>query len=303
VQTERDTLRIPTINSMTGFGRALEVSGEVEIATEIRSVNHRYLDISVRLPKVYSSFEPEVRRIVSGAVERGRVEVSVSRSGGGAALMDVALDLELARSYHECLLELRTQFGLADDVTVSDMLTLAEIIVPVQKTDEIDKELVLAERSVRSALAALGTMRQTEGKAMWADIEHRLGSIGRIADQIAPLVDQVTVAANERLKKRVTDLTGGMQLDDDRLLMETALIAERSDITEEITRIRSHLEQFLSFGNDGSPIGRKLDFLLQELLRETNTIASKSSSTDIATYVVNMKAEVEKIREQTQNIE
>jgi uncharacterized protein (TIGR00255 family) len=288
---------------MTGFGRGLESSDEVEIATEIRSVNHRFLDVSVRLPKVYSSFEPDVRRIVTGTIGRGKVDVSVSRNGSGTTLMDVALDRDLSRSYHQCLVELKKELGLCGDITISDMLTLPQIIVPAEKAEGTDKEWSMVEKSVRSALAALETMRQTEGKAMWEDIENRLRSIGGITDQFDPLVGQVTAAANERLRKRVMDLTGGMQLDHDRLLTETALIAERSDVTEEITRIRSHLDQFLSFGQDGSPIGRKLDFLLQELLRETNTIASKSASTEIAKHVVDMKAEVEKIREQTQNIE
>jgi uncharacterized protein (TIGR00255 family) len=146
-------------------------------------------------------------------------------------------------------------------------------------------------------------MRKTEGAALWKDIEQRLTSIRETSVLIAPLVEQVTVTAKEKLAKRVQDLTGGLELDQERLLQEVALIADRSDVTEELTRLNSHVEQFLACGQAGSPLGRKLDFLLQELLREVNTVGSKSASGEIAGYVVNMKAELEKIREQTQNIE
>jgi uncharacterized protein (TIGR00255 family) len=146
-------------------------------------------------------------------------------------------------------------------------------------------------------------MRVAEGAAMWRDIADRLSQVGELAGRIAPLVDQVTAAVKERLEKRVAELTGGMELDRDRLTQEVALMADRADVTEELTRLASHVKQFLAFGEQGSPLGRKLDFLLQELHREINTIGSKSASTEIATYVVRMKAELEKIREQTQNLE
>lgn len=291
------------IRSMTGFGRGRRVEALVEVVAEVRSVNHRFLDVSVKVPRIYSSFEPSIRKIVSEAVHRGKVDVAITRSGGMGSVVDVTLDYDLAQRYHTCLLELRERLGLTGAISISDMLTLREIIPPVEKEGEIEKELPLVEGSVREALDSLEVMRQTEGAFVWKDIEARLIAIRETADKIAPLAHQVPAAARERLEKRVKELTGGIELDPDRLLQELALIADRADVTEELTRLRSHVDQFLSFGTEGSPVGRKLDFLLQELHREVNTIGSKSTSTDIASHVVLMKTELEKIREQTQNLE
>ncbi len=292
-----------SVRSMTGFGRGRDAAGEVEIVTEIRSVNHRFLDVSVRAPRIYAAFEPEIRKIVSQKVDRGKFDVIVNRSGGRAGLMDVMVDQSLAEGYYRSLLQLKEKFGLHGDITLSDMLTLKEIIVPLEKEEGVEKEWPLVEKSLQQALGALDQMRKAEGLALWKDIETRLVAIRDMAGQIAPLVSQVTAAAKEKLEKRVQELTGGMELDQDRLLQEVAIMADRSDVTEELTRLESHVEQFLSSGSAGSPLGRKLDFLLQELHREVNTLGSKSASTDIESYVVSIKAELEKIREQTQNIE
>jgi len=288
---------------MTGFGRGRHTDGEVEVVTEIRAVNHRFLDISVRLPRGYNSFEPEIRKVISEFMNRGRIEVAVTRTGSRGSFIDVALDNGLADNYHRCLVELRNRLGLAGDISLSDVLTLREIVMPVEKTDGIELEWPVAESSLRNALLALDDMRRAEGASLWRDIENRLLTIGQTGEKIAPLVDQVARTAKERLAKRVQELTGGIELNPDRLLQEVALIADRSDVTEELTRLQSHVEQFLGFGKEGSPLGRKLDFLLQELQREINTLGSKSASTDIALYVVQMKSELEKIREQIQNIE
>ena len=205
--------------------------------------------------------------------------------------------------YYQCLEKLKSTLGLAGEVTVAEMLTLKEIVSPHEREDQIEKELALAEKSLREALDGLNSMRKTEGEATWNDIRARLSAIRELAERIAPLLDQVPAQARARLERRVQELTGGMELNEDRLMQEVALIAERADVTEELTRLQSHVDQFLAFGREGSPLGRKLEFLLQELHRELNTLGSKSASTDIAAHVVTMKAEVEKIREQTQNLE
>lgn len=291
------------LKSMTGFGRGRQLVGEVEIVTEIRSVNHRFLDISVRLPKSYSAFEPEIRKIVAGSIQRGKLDVVVTRTGGAAGVTEVTIDLPLAESYRNSLRQLMERVGISAEITLSDMLTLRELIVVREREEGIDLERASLEASLREALAALDSMRTSEGAALWQDIEPRLTSVRTTAEQIAPLADEVTKAVKLRLEKRVQELTGGIKLDEERLLQEVALMAERSDVTEELTRVRSHVDQFLAFGESGSPVGRKLDFLLQELHREINTLGSKSASTEIATHVVNMKADLEKIREQIQNIE
>jgi uncharacterized protein (TIGR00255 family) len=303
MQADGTSVTDGSVRSMTGFGRGRNAVGEIEIATEIRSVNHRFLDVSVRSPRIYAAFEPEIRKIVSQSVDRGKFDVIINRSGGKAGLMDVMVDHALAEGYYNCLLQLKEKFGLHGEICLSDMLTLKEIIVPLEKEEGVEREWPLVETSLHQALAALDQMRKTEGLSLWRDIEKRLISIRDMAGHIAPLVSQVTATAKEKLEKRVQELTGGMELDQDRMLQEIAIMADRSDVTEELTRLESHVDQFLSFGAEGSPLGRKLDFLLQELHREVNTLGSKSASTEIASSVVSIKAELEKIREQTQNIE
>jgi uncharacterized protein (TIGR00255 family) len=288
---------------MTGFGRGREGNSDVEVISEVRSLNHRFLDVSFRLPRIYAGFEPHLRKIVAEYVSRGKVDVSVQRYGTAGSIMDVTVDYDLAERYYQCLEKLKSTLGLAGEVTVAEMLTLKEIVSPHEREDQIEKELALAEKSLREALDGLNSMRKTEGEATWNDIRARLSAIRELAERIAPLLDQVPAQARARLERRVQELTGGMELNEDRLMQEVALIAERADVTEELTRLQSHVDQFLAFGREGSPLGRKLEFLLQELHRELNTLGSKSASTDIAAHVVTMKAEVEKIREQTQNLE
>jgi len=288
---------------MTGFGRGSHATSEVEVVTEVKTVNHRFLDISVRMPRMYGPLEPHVRKVVSERIGRGKIDVTITRVGGRAGVVEVVLDHGLAASFHRCLLELKENYGLKGDITVADMLTMKEIVVPLEKDQIIEQEWPTVEASLNAALGALDEMRKVEGAALWNDIEKRLESIRNVSQLIAPLADQVPEAAKERLTKRIHELTGGLELDQERLLQEVALIADRADVTEELIRLQSHVDQFLACGREGSPLGRKLDFLLQELHREVNTVGSKSASTDIATHVVGLKTEVEKIREQTQNLE
>jgi uncharacterized protein (TIGR00255 family) len=217
--------------------------------------------------------------------------------------MELSVDSDLAERYYHCLLELKSRFSLAGEISVADMLTMKEIISTSENIGGFEQEWVLVERSLRSALDALDEMRKTEGLALWEDIEARLVSIGETIRLLNPLVEQTASEARTRLEKKVREMTGGLEIDDDRMLQELALIAERSDVSEELIRLGSHVDQFLAFGKQGSPLGRKLDFLLQELHREVNTLGAKSASTDISANVVNIKSEVEKIREQIQNIE
>lgn len=291
------------IKSMTGFGRAVITEMDVEIAVEIRSVNHRFLDISVRAPRSYSVFEPRIRRTAASTLQRGKVDISVTRSGSAGSIMEVTLDTGLAVGFHQKLTELSRTLGLAGGVTVSDMLTLKEIIAPVEKDGAAEIEYPLVHRTLRTALSAFDAMRSREGLALWADMESRLGIFREAVESVKALAGELAISARDRIRKRIGELTDGVNLDESRLLQEVAYIADRSDITEELARIDSHIEQFSAAGHQGSPIGRKLDFILQELLREVNTIGSKSASAGISTHVTAMKVELEKIREQVQNIE
>ena len=292
-----------SIKSMTGFGRGRYSEGAVEVVTEIRAVNHRFLDMFVKLPKLYSYFEPQIRKIVSEKISRGKFEITITRTGAKGRLTELLVDYDLADRYHQCLTELKRRYNLGGEITVSDMLTLKEIVSSADSADELELESELVEKSVRTALDSLDEMRKAEGFVLWKDIETHLISISETIDLITPLVDQVSSEVRVRLEKKVREMTGGLEIDDDRMLQELVLIAERSDVSEELIRLKSHVEQFLAFGKEGSPLGRKLDFLLQELHREVNTLGAKSASTDISSHVVHIKTEVEKIREQTQNIE
>ncbi len=291
------------MKSMTGYGRGVATDQDVEIVTEIRSVNHRFLDISFRSPKIYTSFEPKLRKIVMDSISRGKIEINISRNGGKSAILGAVLDEKLAESYYSSLKRMKDLFNLSGEITISDMLTLREVIAPVENEAELERDYQLVIESLKIALSALDSMRSKEGETIWNDIQSRLESIKELSFKIEPLVDQVTKSAKEKLEKRVTELLGAIDLDRERLAQEVAYMADKSDITEELVRVRSHVDQFRDHARKGSPIGRKLDFLLQELHREVNTISSKSSSTDISSVIVTAKAEVEKIREQTQNIE
>lgn len=293
----------PSLNSMTGYGRGRIVQGNIEIVTEVRSVNHRFLDVTVKVPKFYTCFEPDIRRRVSDHIHRGKIDVTVNRLGEKTGLMDVVVDYDLARCYLKCLEGLRDEFNIQGPIGLSDLINFKDIVTPVDKSDGIEQEWTLLEASLEEALNALDEMRRREGVAMWKDIGDRLDTLHGKAKLIHPLVNQVVTLVRDRLEKKIRELTNGISLDEDRLIQEVAFFAERSDVTEELTRLESHLEQFVLSGKNGSPVGRKLDFLLQELQREINTLGSKSASTDIGRHVVDMKAELEKIREQTQNIE
>ncbi len=292
-----------TVKSMTGFGRGRSSSDSFEIVTEIKGVNHRYLEISIRSPRFYSMFDPEIRKILSSAVSRGKYEVNINRIGEKSGFMEVAFDEVLARKYHGMLLRMKQDLGLEGPITVGDMLSLESIIQPVEKEEAIADEWPILQASVAEAMENLDKMRTTEGAALWADVEARTVEIRKMTETITPLVGEISASAHERIQRRVQELSGGLDLDKDRLLQEVALVAERADVTEELTRIDSHLKQFSRFGQMGSPLGRKLDFLLQELNREINTLGSKAGSSSISPSVVAMKSELEKIREQIQNIE
>jgi uncharacterized protein (TIGR00255 family) len=288
---------------MTGYGRGRVVEGSVEVVTEVKSVNHRFLDITFKMPRFYGCFEPDLKRIVSDTRHRGKIDVMMSRSGDKASLLDVVVDYDLAKCYMQCLQGLKETFHLQGPIMLSDILNLKDIVTPVEKTDDIGREWSVVENSLKAALGELDGMRRREGATLWSDVSKRLEAIGERAKMISPLVDQVTRSVRDRLEKRIRELTNGINLEQERLMQEAAIFAERSDVTEELTRLQSHLEQFIAAGRDGSPLGRKLDFLTQELQREINTLGSKSASTDIAHHVVYMKSELEKIREQIQNIE
>ncbi len=289
--------------SMTGFGRGEATEAERIWIVEIRTVNHRFLDQRVVLPRAFSGLEERVKKAVAAGQDRGRVEISLSVSGRVAGGPMLAVDMDLARQYHDCLQQLADEFGTGPRIQLADLLNQREIISLKEQSPDLDQEWPLVEKAVIAALAECGRMREQEGQSLKDDLMARLDHFAAIVEEIETSIPQVLQQRQQELRNRVMKLLDGMDIDPMRLAQETAVMADKADVTEEVVRLASHISQFRSFLASDEPVGRRLDFLLQEFLREVNTLASKISNAAIAHLGVEMKNEIEKLREQVQNIE
>lgn len=290
---------------MTGYGQAVRQGGNLRIQVDMKSVNHRFGEISIRLPREWLAFEDRLRRMIAGRIRRGRVEVYVQAERMGDVPAEAAIDWALAGAYRRAAEELKERFSLAGDLTVSDLLAVPGVVAAGGTLDAGEETASALAEAVGEALDQLCRMREAEGASLEADLRKRLAVLGGLAEEAARQAPLAVVQMRAKLTQRMRELLAdaGVRLDESRLAMETALMAERSNIDEELTRIRSHLDQFADMLESADPIGRKLDFLIQELNREINTIGSKSAQTELSVLVVEMKAELEKMREQVQNIE
>ncbi len=289
--------------SMTGFGRG-EASAEGRTwVAEIRTVNHRFLDQRVVLPRLFNAFEEPVKKIVATILDRGRVDITFSVQGLSAVEPQLVINESVARQYHRCLQQLIDVYGLDGTVTLRDMLTLRDVITLEEQRPDMDVEWVLISSALEAALKDCDIMREREGQALQQDLLGRLAKFESVVRQIDTHIPELQQQRQSDLRLRVGKLLEGLDLDPIRLAQETALMADKSDVTEEITRLDSHMAQFRAFLASDEPVGRRLDFLLQEFLREVNTLSSKISSASIAHLGVEMKNEIEKLREQVQNIE
>ena len=291
------------IKSMTGYGKADTTSETGRIIVEIRSVNHRYGEISIKIPRTLMPFENEVRKCVAGSLKRGKIEVFIQLGGGGCATSLPVLNMQLAKAYHELFTRMKESLGLHEPVTLNLIASQKEVLGLGESggpAEILQHELLAA---VRDAVDNLDAMRWREGKALMEDLVGRRESLSTLIAQVAERAPQVVIDATKRLKERVEQLAGESGVDEGRLAQEIAFMADRNDITEELVRFGSHLRQFDETLLLDEPVGRKLDFLLQELNREVNTIGSKANDAEITCCVVQLKAELEKIREQIQNIE
>ena len=288
---------------MTGYGRAVQTIDGREITVELRSVNNRYLDCTVKLPRMFSFAEDSVKNRVKAAVSRGKVDVYIGVNAVQTADVQVAVNRPVLESYLAALRQIETEYGVRDDVTVMSLARLPDVF-SVEKTQEDEQKLTQDILSVaEEAISRYNAMRETEGAALETDIRGRAATI---LERVA-LVEQrspATVAEyRERLRQKMQEVLQNTAIDEGRILQEAAIYADRIAVDEETVRLRSHLAQLGDMLTKGGAIGRKLDFLLQELNRETNTIGSKCNDLELSNIVVDMKAELEKIREQTQNIE
>jgi len=290
------------IRSMTGFGAGHGAAGGEELDVEVRSVNHKFCEVKVRLPRELAALELEVTKAVKERLARGGVEVAVRRPGAGVGLAP-RVDVALAESYARAFGELQARLGLAGGVTLAELLGADGVVRLEERTVSIDAAREALHAALGAGLDALSAMRAREGEALARDLEARLDLVEASVGRVAALVPQVVEHHRARLAERVQELTRGVPLDPARLAQEVALLADRTDVTEEITRLRSHVAQARALVALDEPAGRKLDFLVQEMHREVNTIGSKAQSAEIAGIVVAMKAEIERMREQVQNVE
>jgi len=291
------------VKSMTGYGRAVETVNGREFTVELRSVNNRYLDCTVKLPRMLSFAEDTVKQAVKKSISRGKVDVFITVRSEGATDVKVSLNGPVVEGYLAAMKEMVETYGVRDDISVSLLSRMNEVFT-VEKP-EVDEEQLLADLMgvVNQALANYDAMRAAEGKALENDLRSRGNTILELVSQVEEGNGQTVIAYRTRLYNKLQEVLANTSIDESRILTEAAIFADKVAVDEETVRLRSHLEQMNQMLTAGGAIGRKLDFLLQEMNRESNTIGSKCTDVKLARIVVDIKAELEKIREQTQNIE
>ena len=291
------------LKSMTGYGSGECVFNDGRIAVEVKSVNHRYLDNFCRVPKSYAAWEGQVKSIISSRFSRGRFDIFVQLDFNREKVPEFQLNLPLAQEYFSILKELKEELGLSHEINVDIFTRMKDIITVKEVESDPEGEEQAFMDALNIALDSLEGMRQTEGEVLHGDLLEKLKGIESLVAEIEDRSPTVLIHYKDRLKKRVEELSEASEVDEQRLSQEIAFLAERSDITEELVRIESHLRQFMMMMEMEESVGRKLDFLFQEINREVNTIASKANDAEISQNVVEIKSKLEKMREQVQNIE
>ena len=291
------------IKSMTGYGRAVETVNGREFTVELRSVNNRYLDCSVRLPRILSFGEDAVKQAVKSSITRGKVDVFISLHAEAGEEMQVSLNKNVLEGYLSAMRQMVSEFGVTDDISVSAVSRLPDVFT-VEKP-QLDEDQLLSDMMgvVAKALEGYDAMRCTEGQALDRDLRSRGQTILELVAQVEQGNAQTVVDYRARLEAKLREVLENTSIDESRILTEAAIFADKVAVDEETVRLRSHLKQMNTMLDGGGAVGRKLDFLLQEMNREANTIGSKCTDVRLARIVVDIKAELEKIREQTQNIE
>lgn len=290
------------LKSMTGYGRAIELRNGREITVEVKSVNHRYFDFSARVPKAYGFLEERLKKRASNYLSRGKVEVYVSIVTVEGTPYKISVNEPVARGYLRAA-DTLAALGIPNDLTVSRLMGLSDVLT-LEKEDE-DLEALWTDVSAVADIAfgAFVEMRSAEGMRMAEDISDRLKFIENASFEIDRFSEQNVTEYAQRLENKIRELLADRELEESRLLTEVAIFADKAAVAEETVRLRSHIAQLREFLESEVPVGRKMDFLIQELNREINTVGSKSNDIPIARTVVGVKSEIEKIREQVQNIE
>ena len=291
------------IKSMTGYGRAVETVNGREFTVELRSVNNRYLDCSVRLPRILSFAEDAVKQAVKASISRGKVDVFITVRSEAGDEVQVTLNKSVLQSYLAAMHQMVDEFGVKDDISVSAVSRLPEVFVI--ENPQVDEDQLMADLMsvVAKALEGYDAMRKAEGEALDRDLRSRGETILTLVSQVEAGNGKTVSDYRARLEAKIKEVLANTAIDESRILTEAAIFADKVAVDEETVRLRSHLKQMNNMLSAGGAVGRKLDFLLQEMNREANTIGSKCTDVNLARIVVDIKAELEKIREQTQNIE
>lgn len=291
------------IRSMTGYGRSQQTLDGREILVEIKSVNHRYFEFSARVPRAYGYLEEKLKSFLQGKVSRGKIEMGVTiyNIEGKDALIEV--NSSIAKGYVDALRKANETLELKDDITLSNLIRLPDIFNVIKNTE--DEEAIWNDVKVvaEEALNSFVSMREAEGVKMREDVEQRLDYIEKLVKKVEERSPMVTEAYRERLYNKLVEILNDKKIDEQRILTEAAVFSEKIAVDEETVRLKSHINQFRNLLKINEPVGRKLDFLIQEFNRESNTIGSKAQDVEITKIVVELKSEIEKIREQIQNIE
>lgn len=291
------------IRSMTGFGRGESQGNSREFSVEIKTINHRYSDVFIKMPRQLSFLEDRVRDRVNKAVSRGKIDVYISFDDYNEEAKTILLDEGMVKAYIHATELLRDKYGLKDDISVSLVAKFPDIM-KVEKNEADEGELwELLKTALENALASLVSMREIEGQELKKSILEKAGLIEGTVKEISLRAPEVVKEYKQRLESRIKELLDQQTIDENRMATEVAFFADRCSIDEELVRLGSHIGQFREIMSSGQPVGRKLDFLMQEMNRETNTIGSKANDLIITRHVVDIKSELEKIREQIQNIE
>jgi uncharacterized protein (TIGR00255 family) len=290
------------MNSMTGFGAAEATLRDVRISIEVRSVNQRNLDVKIVAPREYGPWESELRRLVARKIARGRVEVFIGR-GAPRRARQISLQKDVAAAYIKAWKQLKKEFGLAGELELGLLQGRTELFQPADAAADAEREIATVKKVLGGALTAHARERSREGAHLKRDMAKRTASLGKIRTALAKNAKSIAPKMRERLEKRLGKLIGGAEVDPARLVQETAILAERADVTEELVRLDSHIASLRKMLGDSGPLGKRIDFLLQEINRELNTIGSKAGDLEVTRLVMEGKSEVEKVREQVQNVE
>ena len=292
------------IRSMTSFGRSSSEEGKKRFFTvEMKSVNSRYLDANIRMPKSLISLEEEIRKMINNSLSRGKVDVFVNlktyNEGNGVPKVDI----NLAQGYLQCLKEIEEKLGVKNDISVMQIARLPEVITVVEEEDKIEEIWQEIRPLIEESLNMMISMREAEGNKLKEDILSKITTVEELVSKVEEFADDIPKAFKVKLEERLKELLGNVDIDENRVAMEVCMFADKSTVDEEIIRLRSHINQVRETLKLNEPVGRKLDFIVQEMNRETNTIGSKSSDIKMTNIVIDIKNILEKIREQGQNIE